>query len=144
MTRQYSRNRNASSFHCCDWAFALRGTAKTKRRGQAQVWQREWKAVIALRREGRTKTWLICVDCVLASQPHQGMRQTLASMCQDASKDRRLDPAGRSIAGRTPDGARGRAAEGPSFAEGVGSHHCTSQGPLSLLHWCVPAARITT
>jgi hypothetical protein len=59
-------------------------------------------------------------DCVLASQAHQAMRQTLASMCQDASKDRRLDPAGRSFAGRIPpDGARGRAAEGPSFAEGV-------------------------
>jgi hypothetical protein len=69
-------------------------------------------------------------DCVLASQAHQAMRQTLASMCQDASKDRRLDPAGRSFAGRIPpDGARGRAAEGPSFAEGVGSHHCTSQVP---------------
>lgn len=37
MTRQCSRNRNASSSHHCDQAFARQDMAKTKRRGQAKV-----------------------------------------------------------------------------------------------------------
>jgi hypothetical protein len=124
MTQQCSRNRNASSFHCCDWAFALRGTAKTKRRGRTQVWQYEWKAVTALRREGRMKTWLMCVDCVLASQPHQAMNlcrhKRSRRWCQDASKDRRLDPAGRSFAGRNPRRSKRARCRGPEFCGGGG------------------------
>jgi hypothetical protein len=62
------------------------------------VWQYEWKAVTALRREGRMKTWLLCVNCACLSTMNELWRRKRRCAKLVCHEDRRLDPSGRSSA----------------------------------------------